>query len=303
MVFDNRQNFFHLWRVTLDWTAGKALGDAELVSHSGGSQWCPSASRDGTLLTYSQEEPGRSGIRVRSLTTGRETALVSVRARPKVSPDGSQVAYTVAEPNRFYLIPASGGEAEFLMSGTSGSFSSMYSWTPNGSRIVYYTGQPPTWFLLDPRTQRSTPLFPHLRGTGVGNVMPSPDQRWLSFRTPAGRNSPLWIAPLRDGAVSEQREWTRVAEGTNTLVGVSLWSPDGSLLYMLSQADGKLCLWAQRLDPATKRPEGERFPVHHIHNARIDILDTASFGPAVLPDGMIYGAREQTGNVWMAELK
>jgi hypothetical protein len=34
------------------------------------------------------------------------------------------------------------------------------------------------------------------------------------------------------------------------------WSPDSNLLYYLSKRDGFLCLWAQRLDPATKRPAG-----------------------------------------------
>jgi hypothetical protein len=46
---------------------------------------------------------------------------------------------------------------------------------------------------------------------------------------------------------------------------------------------------------------GGPFPVYHFHTARISIPDTQSFGPAVLPDGIIFGAREVTGNVWLVE--
>jgi len=43
------------------------------------------------------------------------------------------------------------------------------------------------------------------------------------------------------------------------------WSPDGNLLYFISERDGFVCLWAQRLDPATKHPQGAAFPIRHFH--------------------------------------
>src|SRR5262249_47730144 len=90
------------------------------------------------------------------------------------------------EAYSFYLTPAAGGEAELMMH-TTGSASSMYDWTPDGTRIVYYTGKPASWFLLDPKTRRSTPLISRPRDSGIGNAVLSPDKRWLAFRTPAGR--------------------------------------------------------------------------------------------------------------------
>ena len=294
MVFDDRQSFFHLWKLKLDWNQAKALGEPEVVSYSGGSQVAPSSSRDGAWLAYSQQEPSGGSVRVRNLGGGREITLVSVRARPKISPDGSQVAYTVAQKS-FYLIPAAGGEAELMMH-TTGSAGSMYAWTPDGTKIVYWTGQPISWFLLDPKTRQSTPLISHPRYS-IHNVELSPDQRWLAFRTPMGRRNPVWIAALRDGKAAEERDWIPISDDGD----ITSWSPDGNLLYMLSHADGNECLWAQRLDPSTKRTMGQAFPVHHIHTARINIVNHQAFGPAILPGGIIYGAREQTGNVWLVE--
>jgi Tol biopolymer transport system component len=40
-------------------------------------------------------------------------------------------------------------------------------------------------------------------------------------------------------------------------IGVlGLWSPDGKLIYDISNRDGYPCIWAQRLDAATKRRVG-----------------------------------------------
>ena len=46
------------------------------------------------------------------------------------------------------------------------------------------------------------------------------------------------------------------------------WSPDASLLYFWSDRDGSPCLWAQRLDPATKRPTGAPLSIQHFHSQR-----------------------------------
>jgi hypothetical protein len=47
---------------------------------------------------------------------------------------------------------------------------------------------------------------------------------------------------------------------------VPRWSPDGALLYFLSERDGFRCLWAQRLEPTAKTPFGPAVPVHHFHS-------------------------------------
>jgi hypothetical protein len=39
-------------------------------------------------------------------------------------------------------------------------------------------------------------------------------------------------------------------------------SPDGTLVYGSSFRDGSRCIWAQRLNPTTKRPEGAPFDVY-----------------------------------------
>jgi Tol biopolymer transport system component/tRNA A-37 threonylcarbamoyl transferase component Bud32 len=300
MVFVNTQSSSHLWKLKVDLNKGKALGEMEPLPHSGGVQTRPSSSADGRLLAYSQQEPSGDSVRLRDLATAKESTLVSSRGRPKVSPDGSKVAYGVF-PDSIYLLPSSGGESELLVP-PQGKFSTQpYAWTSDGKKMVYWLGKPIRFALLDPGTRQSTDLLAHPKYDIHGAEL-SPDQRWVAFTTPTGRRKPLWITAYRNGKAGEEKEWIPVSEDRDDR---PWWSPDGNLLYTVSLRDGASCIWAQRLDPLTKRPIGEAFAVHHIHGARVKVSSAglAYFGPAILPDGLIFSLDDESGNVWIAERK
>lgn len=100
--------------------------------------------------------------------------------------------------------------------------------------------------------------------------------------------------------VPDEKDWTKISEGRAER---PWWSPDGNLLYSLDRRDGNECIWAQTLDPATKRPKGEAFAVQHFHEARLQEKDPLSFGPAIVPDGLIFSLLEMSRNVWIGELQ
>lgn len=81
------------------------------------------------------------------------------------------------------------------------------------------------------------------------------------------------------------------------------WSPDGALLYFMSLLDGFPCIYAQRLHPGNKHLMGDPMPVYHFHSARVhpNYRGLAYFGPAILPDGIIFSLDHEMGNVWYAE--
>src|SRR5262249_31293026 len=109
----------------------------------------------------------------------------------------------------------------------------------------------------------------------------------------------VFIAPLR--AVSES-DWIAV---TDALPGVNQpdWSPDGNVTYFLSSQDGLLCIWGQRLDPATKHPIGSAFEAHHFASSRrsLNNLFNADISLSVARDKLVFSMGERTGNIWMAE--
>jgi len=75
------------------------------------------------------------------------------------------------------------------------------------------------------------------------------------------------------------------------------------LIYSVSNRDGFTCVWAQRLDAATKRPVSTPFLAFHAHSARISLSNQGEVYLSVGRDKMLCNMAERTGNIWMAEWK
>lgn len=117
---------------------------------------------------------------------------------------------------------------------------------------------------------------------------------------PSG-GSVIYICPMRGGPVPDS-DWQLVAEDLRYL-GWPRWSTNGSLLYYLSERDGRPCIWAQRLHPASGRPLEDPFAVFHACHTRLSMLGpAANRGIAVARDRMVVLLSETTGNIWMTRL-
>jgi hypothetical protein len=130
----------------------------------------------------------------------------------------------------------------------------------------------------------------------------SPDSRWLGFvETVAPTRRRIFVVPLTGKLPVPQPEWIPITDGLGA-EREPRWSPDGKLLYFLSERDGFRCFWAQRVDPATKHPAGAPFAVQHFHRTRFSIRypNTGTVGLGVARDKIVFAMRETTGNVWMA---
>ncbi|MCC6362246.1 MAG: PD40 domain-containing protein [Bryobacterales bacterium] len=297
LVFQSSQLVYHLWKLKIDETTGKAAGKMERLPHSGGLQSNPSVSADGRWLAYSQYDPVQSAIRLRDFSTGKETTLLKTDARPKISPDGARVAYSVF-PDSIYLMPAKGGEPAQLVAPGENRSTSVFGWTPDSKKIIYWYGSPGRFAFLDPDTRQSSVFLQHPKYS-IYTAQISPDQHWVAFAMPHDGQSPLWITPLRDGKAAGESDWIRVSDALDTR---PWWSRDGNLLYMGSRHDGFRCIWAQPLDPATKRPKGQAFAVQHVHGTRMGLdPENQNFGPAPFTDTLIFGVWEFTSNVWIGE--
>jgi len=133
----------------------------------------------------------------------------------------------------------------------------------------------------------------------------SPDGEWIAFQArPVDNDSSrtIYVAPFHDGSVGGQDTWIAVTDGSQ-MDREGKWSPDGRLLYFLSERDGFRCLWGQRLDRKTRHPEGAPFPVYHFHHAQQSLTNLGSpgkVGLSVTKGGLLFSMSEMTGNIWMA---
>ncbi len=182
--------------------------------------------------------------------------------------------------------------------------------SPDGSRVLFEPlGPPENVMMIDVATRRIGDMVEHQSRPDwiLYAARFSPDGHWIAFHAAVDRslNQRIFITPIRDGHGMAEADWIPVTTGSNVDAFVS-WSPDGSLLYFLSDRDGFRCIWAQPLDPISKQPVGKAFAVQHFHRARQSLmrLDRGDvIGVSVARGKLVFALGELSGNVWLSETK
>lgn len=278
-----------------------------------------SAAADGKTMAYAaivSLERSAVEIRLRNLESGVETLYHAGRLPgfvfPVLSRDGSRIAYTGMEH---------GAPTAF-----EGAVDS-----PPGKRvcekcqILGFFAQPRQVLVrhgalrLARRDVDSGSETELLRSSSryIAHASVSPDDRWLAVTDVTEKEeSRSWIVPVGEGAVAE-KEWIRLGipmmqhwqvtaiEGVavNLRVSGPVWSADGNALYFINDSDGHMCIWAQRLEPATKKPVGAPVAVQHLHGTR---TSRAWFGRAMFavaaPGRLIVPMWSGTSNLWLGRI-
>ncbi len=155
-------------------------------------------------------------------------------------------------------------------------------------------------WIVDLLSKRAA-IFLEASGANLFQAQYSPGDHWLALLKMQGGKNALYVIPLRKGVPAQRQAWIPVVV-EETWVDKPRWSPDGNLLYFLSDRDGFRCVWSQRLNPVAKSPEGAPTPVYHFHNHPISILNVpiGSVELEVIRDRLLITLGEVTGNIWSA---
>ncbi len=133
----------------------------------------------------------------------------------------------------------------------------------------------------------------------------SRDDRWLAIQTGAPDGTvAIDLVPIAETPAS-QEDWIRVAGGSGW-VGAPRWSVDASTLYFLSDQDDFICVWGRSLDPVTKTPVGDVFPVVHAHKSTMAMRPFSNRYIWTLEVGgnrLVFNASEMTGDVYTAQFE
>ena len=295
-----------VWSLPADTNRGVPLGEMRPITSGLTFDGWPSITPDGRTLAFASYESKRGSVIVRDMGTGKDTVLterLSGEIQPRISDDGRRIVYSDEKTRTSFLMNLDGGIAEkicehcILPTG----------WMHHSDRILFEAGVEPEPLALVDLTSRKRIDYIHSAKhpdylVHAGHF--SPDDRWVSFHTRTGPVSrQIFIAPVTQNPPPDDT-WVAITNGTG-MDRETAWSPDGNLLYFLSDRDGFRCIWAQRLQPAGKHPVGAAFPVQHFHHARRSLLavgaNVGAIGLSVAKDRLFFAMGEVTGNIWLRE--
>jgi Tol biopolymer transport system component len=239
------------------------------------------------------------------IPTGKETTVTTTDQRwlwPHVSPKGDLIAY-VDNTDQMFLVNLLTNTTE-KVGANCGPPTDISS---DGDKILFEQLRAPIHvMMIDIPRARSLPLVRTERpGLLLFAGRFSPDTRWVAFHASLEKslNRKVFISPIRDGHGLPESEWIPVSDGSQVDKNVA-WSPDGNLLYFLSERDGRRCIWAQRLQPATKQPVGSAFVVQHFHDSRQSLSRVPRWGLigiTAVQGRLVFTMSELTGDIWMEE--
>lgn len=292
-----------LWELELDADSGRTQGKPHRLT-PGWINDVPSLTPDGSRLAYvsnrfQQGQPGLGGryaIAIREMASGRESLFTAGFLSPVISPDGRRVVYRGEHGIYSSSLPSLENiqPPELVCPGCGRPF----SFSSNGDKLLYRSAS--GLDALDLTTGRKIPAI-QMPPTLYSGGKFSPDNRWIAFNEVTTGFSQIWIAPFGSGTPARS-EWVAVTAG-NSWDDKPCWSPNGKLLYYISDRDGFRCIWAQPLATG-KRPAGPPFAVYHSHTARSYLrnVDPVYAGLEVAPRKMILVNGELAGDLYLLHL-
>jgi Tol biopolymer transport system component len=301
VVFTAGSERYEIWSTGIVADQGRTVGEPRQLTNIGYAVM-PELSTDGRKLVYLAARSREIRLYLRNLDNGTETLLAGPAELHKgiFSADASKVAYRERREDKWltYSIPAAGGVPERICDDCG----QLLQWSRDGTQILHTFENPTTIRALDTHTGAKSVIVRH-KQNNLWQGQLSPDGRWIAFlAAEPDQDKCVFVAPFRPEV--PESEWIPITDFTREN-DKPRWSPDGNLLYFTSDRDGWRCIWAQRLNPATRRPAGEPFGVFHAHSARRS-LGMVGIGPleiSVAAGRMVFVMGEASGNIWTTKLE
>ena len=326
LVFTSAIDDVDLWSLPADPRAARTTGPQRLTHSPGRDDW-PSISADGRRVAFLSERSGSPRAWVRDLGSQLDIPVTGPQTSaryPRISADGSKVAYLIPGARTTSSAPAAaaspGASLQRRPAFQTGTLA-VVSIGPRGEVGVPRTlcedcGRPWDWSrdgrylalrgegaieLVDVETGRITELA--RASAQPFDARFSPDGSWIAATLNlAALRRRIVVLPFRGPVAIPESDWV-TADDNETLDRQASWSADANTLYFHSERDGFRCLWAQRLEPRSKRPSGEPFPAWHFHGAQRS-MTTAIGDPGAISissarDLIVFTLGETSGNLWM----
>lgn len=225
------------------------LANPTRVTGATGEESHPTWSPDARMLAY-QAEPADGGapdVWVVQIGAGqpvnRTTRAAGADQLPSWSPDGTQIAFhSDRDGGGYYVMPPLNGPARNVIDST---FVGRPQWSPDGAELAGVTIGPDGFRIEIASLQGGASrllALPALDGN-FHDLSWSHDGRFFAIVEAVSREAEvtqLWLVRASDG------EALPVTDRRST-VWTPTWSPDSRTLYFVTNREGSMDLWQQRL--------------------------------------------------------
>jgi eukaryotic-like serine/threonine-protein kinase len=303
MIVDSMKIVMNLWNLPLDPLRGTLAGAPQRITGGESARNYPAVSRNGARLAYeigSTRPPVKVEIRIRDLSESRESSVMttgdSFYLFPRLSADGSILTYRDRINGKLssFLLTIGSAPGRQICEGCI--IWSLFS-RPDQA-IVQYGNE-----LV--RQDLATGSRTSILKTGSDPILDAdlaPDDRWIAYlQTRRSGSNGIYVTPAMKSSGPDQAAIPIVE--ADFFLNSPRWSANGNLLYFLSEKDGRPCIWAQRLDPLTRKPAGDAFEIFHESLAR--------YAPGPKRFRMISAARDKlialrvevTSNIYLSQFR
>jgi Tol biopolymer transport system component len=303
IAFSSRVSSTNIFELAADTDHGRATGEPQPIEESSTDDVYPSFSRDRRTLVFASERGGKRGVWRKNLPAGQSEFLFPTQSAydsPKISPDGSSVAYLASDKGWQIRV----AHLSDRMDNTYPDCGPPRSFSSNGSLLLYEAKDcsPDCIGMLNTTSGVRSKILADLKFSLSSGTF-SPDDHWVAFQaripaSPAKRQ--IFVARLGGAHPLSSSDWIAITNGEQ-MDREPQWSPNGRLLYFLSERDGFRCIMAQPLS-ADMRPTGPAFAVKHFHDARRSLMQVGNVGKigfSVLKDRLIFSMTRQSGEIWL----
>jgi hypothetical protein len=295
-----------IYSLAINSEQAKVSGSLIPVVRDGSNATYPTLTRDGSKMVYVSNRLGTQDIRIRDLSSGADTPLVVTSAqehRALISQDGSQLAFVSLENGapQPYLWPMPSGPEQRLCAHCGPLVNvNILNWAPDGKFIVMAEGEPQRHVGLDVATGQRKPLVEHSKYP-IHDSQVSLDGKWIVFKLVTSTTvQPLFVAPVRGGGAAPKQEWIKLTRDFRSCQTLLVARRRFDLLLYYSTEDTYLCLYARRIDPLTKQPQGPPLPVRHLHDD-LRVANAGYIGYGLAPDGLYVPLKTRRSDIWLAE--
>jgi len=313
MAFTSESRRVQAWMFPFNAQRGRVTGGGRPITSPGIEAWEPSISRDGRRLAFLAKRSGRWELWEKSLPDGRETPIAAddsyLRAQAQWSPDGSRLVYvrlkTSTGDGQVVIWSKSGGEEPITPPSPLAPF--IFDWSRDaqwllGSKSSAEKSPAEIWELSVAGATRGKErkLVASDAKTNLWQAQFSPDGHWIVFEaegTAQGvHRSALYVTPAAGSG-----SWTTITDGKRW-DDKPRWSPDGRIIYFLSERRGFFNVWGIHFDPVKGKPEGEPFQVTAFDNPRLMVAEVMpDVGLSLTQDQLVVTVAQVSGSIWVLD--